>query len=145
MPVLQDFSERYPGIPLDVHMSDELLDLGDDQFDIVIRGGAQPESRMISRRLDPNRFILAASPAYLAAQGTPTRLKTWPVISHFCNAARAAYSNGLASMVRTGSALQLRRRLSAMTGRHSWPWPVGTGAWCCSLNGACVITYRVRS
>lgn len=81
MPVLQDFSERYPGILLDVHLSDELEDLGGDQFDIVIRGGAQPESRVISRRLDPNRFILAASPAYLAAHGTPNTLED--LANHF--------------------------------------------------------------
>jgi len=74
MPVLQDFSVRYPRIHLDVHLSDELEDLGGDQFGIVIRGGAQPESRVISRRLDPNRFILTASPTYLAAHGTPNTL-----------------------------------------------------------------------
>lgn len=81
MPVLQDSSERYPGILLDVHLSDELEDLGGDQFDILIRGGAQPESRVISPRLDLNRFILAASPAYLAAHGTPNTLED--LANHF--------------------------------------------------------------
>ncbi|MFJ4348575.1 LysR substrate-binding domain-containing protein [Pseudomonas sp. NPDC089401] len=74
MPVLQDFCEQYPDILLDVHLSDELVDLGGDQFDITIRGGAEPEHRVVARRLDPNRFVLAASPAYLAARGTPRSL-----------------------------------------------------------------------
>jgi len=74
MPVMQAFSEEYPDILLDVHLSDELVDLGGDQFDITIRGGAQPENRVVARRLDPNRFILAASPLYLATHGTPYSL-----------------------------------------------------------------------
>jgi len=74
MPVLQAFSEQYPDILLDVHLSDELVDLGGDQFDITIRGGTQPENRVVARRLDPNRFVLAASPRYLATRGVPKSL-----------------------------------------------------------------------
>ncbi|CAM3938621.1 putative HTH-type transcriptional regulator [Pseudomonas reidholzensis] len=74
MPVLEDFSERYPDILLDVHLSDELVDLGGDQVDIAIRGGVQPEHRVVARRLDPSRFVLAASPTYLAQRGTPKTL-----------------------------------------------------------------------
>jgi len=74
MPALQDFSERYPGIVLDVHLSDTLVDLGRDQVDIAIRGGRQPQDRVVARKLDPNRFILAASPQYLAKRGTPRTL-----------------------------------------------------------------------
>ncbi|MBH9552781.1 LysR family transcriptional regulator [Inhella gelatinilytica] len=74
MPALQEFSERYPDILLDVHLSDSLVDLGRDQIDIAIRGGRQPQDRVVARRLDPNRFILAASPTYLQAMGTPRTL-----------------------------------------------------------------------
>lgn len=74
MPALQDFGERYPDIVLDVHLSDALVDLGRDQIDIAIRGGRQPQDRVVMRKLDPNRFILAASPHYLAQMGTPRTL-----------------------------------------------------------------------
>jgi DNA-binding transcriptional LysR family regulator len=74
MPALQDFSERYPDIVLDVHLSDALVDLGRDQVDIAIRGGRQPQDRVVARKLDPNRFILAASPQYLERTGTPRTL-----------------------------------------------------------------------
>lgn len=74
MPALQDFCERYPGIVLDVHLSDALVELGRDQIDIAIRGGRQPQDRVVARKLDPNRFILAASPPYLAQMGTPRTL-----------------------------------------------------------------------
>jgi DNA-binding transcriptional LysR family regulator len=71
MPALQDFNERYPDIVLDVHLSDALADLGRDQIDIAIRGGRAPQDRVVARKLDPNRFMLAASPQYLARMGTP--------------------------------------------------------------------------
>jgi len=74
MPALQDFSERYLDIVLDVHLSDALVDLGRDQVDIAIRGGRQPQDRVVARKLDPNRFMLAASPQYLARMGTPRTL-----------------------------------------------------------------------
>jgi DNA-binding transcriptional LysR family regulator len=74
MPALQDFCERYPDIVLDVHLSDALVELGRDQIDIAIRGGRQPQDRVVARKLDPNRFILAASPQYLALMGTPRTL-----------------------------------------------------------------------
>jgi len=74
MPALQDFCERYPDIVLDVHLSDALVELGRDQIDIAIRGGRQPQDRVVARKLDPNRFILAASPHYLAQAGIPRTL-----------------------------------------------------------------------
>jgi len=74
MPALQDFCERYPDIVLDVHLSDALVDLGRDQIDIAIRGGRQPQDRVVARKLDPNRFVLAAAPQYLAQMGTPRSL-----------------------------------------------------------------------
>jgi DNA-binding transcriptional LysR family regulator len=74
MPALVDFGERYPDILLDVHLSDSVVELGRDQIDIAIRGGRQPEGRVVARKLDPNRFILVASPQYLARKGTPRTL-----------------------------------------------------------------------
>ena len=75
MPALMAFSERYPEILLDVHLSDSVVDLGRDQVDIAIRGGRRPEGRVVARKLDPNQFILAASPPYLARKGTPRTLE----------------------------------------------------------------------
>lgn len=74
MPALQDFGDRYPDIVLDVHLSDALMDLGRDQIDIAIRGGHLPQERVVARKLDPNRMVLAASPQYLRTMGTPRTL-----------------------------------------------------------------------
>lgn len=74
MPALREFSELHPEIVLDVHLSDALVDLGRDQIDLAIRGGRQPQDRVVARRLDANHFVLAASPEYLARHGTPRTL-----------------------------------------------------------------------
>lgn len=74
LPALQDFSDKYPDIVIDLHLSDSIVDLGRDQIDLAIRGGPQPQDRVVARRLDPNRFILVASPKYLAERGTPRML-----------------------------------------------------------------------
>ena len=74
LPALQEFSDLYPGIVIELHLSDSLVDLGRDQIDLAIRGGPQPQDRVVARKLDPNRFILVASPKYLADRGTPRTL-----------------------------------------------------------------------
>ncbi|WP_284619583.1 LysR family transcriptional regulator [Aquabacterium humicola] len=74
LPALQDFSARYPDILLDLHLSDAVVELGRDQVDIAIRGTRQPEGRVVARKLDPNHFMLAASPQYLKTKGMPRTL-----------------------------------------------------------------------
>jgi len=45
--------------------------LTDDSFDVCIRFGAPPDTRVVARHLAPNRRLLCASPAYLARHGVP--------------------------------------------------------------------------
>jgi DNA-binding transcriptional LysR family regulator len=72
--LLDEFSELYPEIILDVSLSDELSTLGRDDVDIAIRGGYAPNERVQAIRLMDNEFIPVASPGYLAEMGTPTRV-----------------------------------------------------------------------
>ncbi len=43
-----------------------------DAFDVCIRFGEPPDTRVVARRLAPNRRILCAAPSYFAAHGVPT-------------------------------------------------------------------------
>jgi DNA-binding transcriptional LysR family regulator len=45
--------------------------LTEDSFDVCVRFGAPPDSRVIARYIAPNRRLLCASPAYLAKHGMP--------------------------------------------------------------------------
>jgi DNA-binding transcriptional LysR family regulator len=71
LPLLDEFSERYPEVMLDVHLSDELSAMGRDDVDIALRGGYAPNERVVAIKLMDNQFIPAASTAYLQQMGTP--------------------------------------------------------------------------
>ncbi|WP_186040824.1 LysR family transcriptional regulator [Burkholderia gladioli] len=66
LPVLPAFSARYPDIELDLDFNDRLVDVVEGGFDAVIRSGQLSDSSLMSRRLGPFRFVLCASPDYLA-------------------------------------------------------------------------------
>ena len=75
LPLLDEFSEMYPEITLDVSLSDELAAMGRDDVDIAIRGGYAPNERVIAIKLMDNEFIPVASPGYLAEMGTPQNVQ----------------------------------------------------------------------
>jgi DNA-binding transcriptional LysR family regulator len=66
-PVISDFLRRYPGVSVDLRLTDQLVDL----VDVAIRVGVLKYSSLVARRLAVNRRVLCAAPAYLAARGTP--------------------------------------------------------------------------
>ncbi|NIF51469.1 LysR family transcriptional regulator [Burkholderia sp. Ax-1724] len=70
-PVIGEFLRRYPGVSLDLRMTDQLVDLVDAGIDVAIRVGALKDSSLVARRLAANRRVLCAAPAYLAAHDTP--------------------------------------------------------------------------
>ncbi|VVE71272.1 LysR family transcriptional regulator [Pandoraea captiosa] len=70
-PALPEFLARYPGISLDFRLTDRVVDLLEEGVDMAIRVGALRDSTLIARKLAANRRTLCASPAYLAAHGTP--------------------------------------------------------------------------
>jgi DNA-binding transcriptional LysR family regulator len=71
LPMLDEFSQLYPDIVLDVSLSDELSALSRDEVDIAIRGGYAPNERVVAIKLMDNQFIPVASPSYLKEWGIP--------------------------------------------------------------------------
>ncbi len=71
-PVLPVFAERYPDIEVELSASNRLVDVVGAGFDAGIRfGGTVPED-MIAQRVSADlRWVVAASPDYLARHGTP--------------------------------------------------------------------------
>ncbi|BBK44615.1 LysR family transcriptional regulator [Allostella vacuolata] len=70
-PALAAFQAQYPELEVDFTLSDRLVDIVEDGFDLVIRIGQLQDSSLIARRLAPSRLALCAAPAYLAARGEP--------------------------------------------------------------------------
>ncbi|WP_332117035.1 LysR family transcriptional regulator [Azorhizobium caulinodans] len=71
MPLLLDFARAFPQIQLDVSFSDRLVNVVDEGFDAAIRIGSPRDSSLIARKLCDSQIMWLASPAYLAAHGTP--------------------------------------------------------------------------
>lgn len=71
MPILTDFLRAYPDIELELDLTDRLVDVIDEGFDVVVRGGALRDSRLMSRSLGSFGYVLVGSPEYFARHGTP--------------------------------------------------------------------------
>ncbi|MEO1480911.1 MAG: LysR substrate-binding domain-containing protein [Myxococcota bacterium] len=71
VPRLEEFLERYPQVTLDLRMSDEVLDVVEGAYDLIIRNAPLNDSSIIARKLAADRRILVASPGYLARAGVP--------------------------------------------------------------------------
>ena len=74
MPVLGQFCARHPLIELEIGMGDRLVDLVREGVDCVLRVGELGDSSMVARRVALLEQMTCASPAYLAAHGTPRTL-----------------------------------------------------------------------
>jgi DNA-binding transcriptional LysR family regulator len=70
-PLLDEFSQLYPDVVLDVSLSDELSALSRDDVDVAIRGGYAPNERVLAIKLMGNQFIPVAAPSYWADMGKP--------------------------------------------------------------------------
>ena len=71
LPVLPEFSRRYPEVSLDLHLSNRNVNFAEEGFDLAIRGRTPPDSGLIARKLEDAALVVAASPAYLRKHGTP--------------------------------------------------------------------------
>ena len=65
------FMQQHPDVLLDITLSDRVIDLVDEGYDLAVRIGHLSSSSLISRRLASMRLKVCASPAYLKAHGKP--------------------------------------------------------------------------
>jgi DNA-binding transcriptional LysR family regulator len=70
-PLWAEFMALHPQVTLDVTLSDRVVDLVDEGYDLAVRIARLPSSSLISRKLTSTRLILCASPAYLREHGMP--------------------------------------------------------------------------
>lgn len=75
MPLIPEFLERYPGINLDMRLTDTQFDLITGSFDLALRNSTLIDSGLRARKLADDTRILCASPAYLNTFGTPLELE----------------------------------------------------------------------
>lgn len=69
--IIGSFLDAYPGISLDLQLTDRHVSLIDEGFDVAIRVGELADSGLVARRLGSVTMVLCAAPAYLAKAGRP--------------------------------------------------------------------------
>lgn len=73
IPAISAFMRQYPLVKVDVSVTDRFVDVVEEGFDVIVRIGDLPDTRMIARTLGVTRFVVAASPHYLQQQSRPEK------------------------------------------------------------------------
>jgi DNA-binding transcriptional LysR family regulator len=71
-PVVTAFLAAQPEVTAELQLADRNVDLLEEAIDVALRIGPLRESGLVARRVGSVRRLVAASPAYLAAHGTPS-------------------------------------------------------------------------
>ncbi|MBA1275712.1 LysR substrate-binding domain-containing protein [Stutzerimonas azotifigens] len=71
LPLIAAFGARYPGILVDLVLSDEVVDILGGEADVAIRFGQLADSPLTARQIGETGQVIVASPGYLARHGTP--------------------------------------------------------------------------
>jgi len=70
-PAIAAYAAAHPRVRFDVELSDRIVDIVDEGYDLAIRVGAVRSQALIARRIGTTTLVCCAAPAYLARHGTP--------------------------------------------------------------------------
>ncbi|WP_413728994.1 LysR substrate-binding domain-containing protein [Sodalis sp. RH22] len=71
VPLVAGYCARYPQVALELNSNEGIIDLLEKRTDLAIRIGRLKDSTLHARLIGNSRIRVLASPAYLAARGTP--------------------------------------------------------------------------
>lgn len=70
-PAVAGFLARHAEVRFDVSLSDRIVDLVEEGFDLAIRIGSPGSENLVARKLGETRIVPCAAPSYLAQHGAP--------------------------------------------------------------------------
>jgi DNA-binding transcriptional LysR family regulator len=70
-PIVASFLDAFPGVRVELVLSDRNLDLVGDELDVALRIGALADSGLVARKVGEVRALVVASPGYLARHPAP--------------------------------------------------------------------------
>lgn len=83
-PLLAEFAELHPALAIELHLTDAVVDLIGERFDLAIRHGPLPDSSLIAQPLIATRYFACASERLLHRLGrpdTPQDLARYPCLA----------------------------------------------------------------
>ncbi len=84
-PALCDFQRHYPGVQIELQLTEQLPHLSGEGFDAAVwlwNPPANVAAEWVVRKLAPNQRVLVAAPSYLKVHGQPARLED--LAAHNC-------------------------------------------------------------
>ena len=70
-PLLSEFAQLHPALAIELHLTDAVVDLIGERFDLAIRHGPLPDSNLIAQPLIATRYFACASEGLLQRLGRP--------------------------------------------------------------------------
>lgn len=67
-PAVVAYMQAYPDVQVDLNLSNSLVNIVEDGYDLVFRTGDLADSGLVARRLGPYPLVLCAAPGYLASR-----------------------------------------------------------------------------
>lgn len=123
VPAVSRYIQDFPQVEVQLHLSDRPVNLVEDGFDLAIRFGDMPDSRLTTRTIAYNRRLLCASPQYLQRAGEPMRPSD--LQSHDCIVIRESdetYGSWYLSAGARTETLKVRGRVSTNDGAAALEW-----------------------
>jgi DNA-binding transcriptional LysR family regulator len=70
-PAVAAFAARHPQLQFDVELSERVVDLVEEGFDLAVRIGDSGSQNLVGRRIGATRLVCCAAPSYLERHGEP--------------------------------------------------------------------------
>lgn len=81
-PIVRAYVQDYPKLSVDLDMSNRVVELVSEGYDLAIRTGTLPDSRLIRTQIATRGIVTCAAPSYLAERGTPQTVDD--LLGHEC-------------------------------------------------------------
>jgi DNA-binding transcriptional LysR family regulator len=94
-PAIGGFMRTFPEIEVQVDLTDRVVNLQEEGYDVAIRSGVLSDSSLIAKRLANDREVIVASPHYLREHGAPATIND--LGDHACLVLGDAWSWAFAS------------------------------------------------
>lgn len=138
---LAAFTDKYPGIALEVGVTDDIIDLARRDVDVVIRDSPRAPEHLVGRKVARLGMAAYATPKILQRSGPDTSLDALPWLSLECGFARLPE---VKSQLRRASTSRVKLRFDSVEAmRAAVVEGIGVGVLPCFIGDADVRLERV--